>query len=139
MKETYLCTSCGARIDDSIKNCPVCKSLNYRNPELLEKAVEEEVSYQKNLDSFQNKFIIVTLIGGIVMAIVGFYILVSFEHEYIPAHYYKIGTFLSIVASGMTIFFSIYGLIKKEYVMKIVLIFSGIALSLLLSNLFFIF
>ncbi|MDD6673810.1 MAG: hypothetical protein PUE46_07455 [Eubacteriales bacterium] len=45
--KTYLCNTCGKRLDDSIRICPDCGAVNYRNEDVIKDVTKEKSNYHK--------------------------------------------------------------------------------------------
>ena len=124
--ETWLCNTCGTRIDASVRTCPTCGALNPHNEEIIAEVVQQVVQENKAARKFSAGFSVVSLIVGIALFIIHIVLLVSGGPFFLTWQ-----LFVGAVAGGMAAVFSIIGLTKNEGVGKLVLISCAVSLWML--------
>lgn len=122
--DTFLCKNCGARMDNTMRQCPDCGAINYANVEVLKTVVENKQKEQKAVKRFSFGFVFVGLLFGIVFLCINIAVFLSGAETYLLFDFV-----ISSIASIFLIAFSGVGLIKSErnYVPK------GIFISFLVA------
>lgn len=103
--DSYLCQTCGKRIDDSVKVCPDCGTPNYKNKEVINDVAEEykDVKIIKSNSSSLSISTILIIIG-ILCDIVSMVFIAMGEFEII-----------NVLSIGGTIVFAL-GMFLKFFV-----------------------
>ena len=125
-----LCRTCGERLDDTQKFCPKCGAKNFNNDEALEELAESAVQTQKAAGKFVGGFHAVTLIFGLIFAVIGIVMLVLNMDDVLLLP----ESFICAVSGGVCAVFSMIGLARKEDTMKV----CGISLLIAIGSTLFL-
>lgn len=122
--DTFLCKNCGARMDNTMRQCPECGAINYANVDVLKTVVENKQKEHNAVKRFSFGVVFVGLLFGIVFLCINIAVFLSGTETYLLLNF-----LISSIASICLIAFSGVGLIKSErnYVIK------GIFISFLVA------
>ena len=80
--KTYLCNTCGKRLVDSIRICPDCGAVNYRNEDVIKDVTKEKSNYHKIYAPVSIHSIVSVLVaGGIICDIASMFLIFNNEYE----------------------------------------------------------
>lgn len=123
---TFLCNTCGERIDETVRNCPRCGAVNYNckevrdvNAAVIMKTVADARKYHIGMK-------IASLILGFIFMIVGFVLIsLGLEEEYM---FIVFDAFMCTLGGACAVVFSIIGLTRKEFTTVVSSIALGVSL-----------
>lgn len=131
---TYLCQTCGTKIDSSQRICPSCGAINPHNKKVIAEVTKQVIEQKMAEKTFSNGFLFAAIIIGLVSFIASIILLTAGVPPF--CMFEMCGC---AVSSGVMIVFGIIGLTKKEDVLKGICITGAISIGLLITTMPFLF
>ena len=131
---TYLCQTCGTKIDSSQRICTSCGAINPHNKKVIAEVTKQVIEQKMAEKTFSNGFLFAAIIIGLVSFIASIILLTAGVPPF--CMFEMCGC---AVSSGVMIVFGIIGLTKKEDVLKGICITGAISIGLLITTMPFLF